>query len=368
VTATEVIVAFGFLFMLALLSVAFGLAVSSMMERARGAILATLLLSFPISLFGYLSFGVGFSVLAHELWPGVPRAYPVWLPIAYERASFDLLYLVCLVIVPIAVVALPAWFLYEVTIANLTSVTDDRSSRLKLWFVVTAPVLVIAASVAAFLAPARERLGFTLGGAVLLGSFLTFATLLFQGDPLGAGAIATTSGSSKHAEAAAIGAFAVYAIAFGVFVTGLGGYLRARISTALLARIALIGILFALSVGPWIVSAIAVATTSSEAQALAAPSPFFAFALAEAVEKGKTGDANFAAGIAAAGVWAVAGVVLLGASARRCRKIIRDHEALLAETDRILAEEDQAAANARDEANAPPPDDAEIPMTDPIPG
>jgi ABC-type transport system involved in multi-copper enzyme maturation permease subunit len=390
VTATEVVVAFGFLFLLALQSVAFGLAVSSMMDRARGAILATLLLSFPISLVGYLTFGVGFSVFAHTLWPGVPKGPPVWLPMAYERASFDLVYVVCLFIIPIAAVVLPAWFLYEVTIANLTSVTDDRSSRLKLWFVVTTPVLAIAASVAPYLAPGSDRFAFVLIGAALLGVFLTFSVLLFEGDPigpsrrvlaewnlkrasklrrffgpgvvrasqllllvgvgalvlqLGAGAGAIWAAGRKHLdEIEAVGAFAVYTIGFGVFVVGLGAYLRARISTPLVARIVTAAFLFAISAGPWVAAAIAGVAVSPEAYAIAAPSPFFSFFMAEAVEKHKS--TPLYAGIGCAAMWAVIGFVLLGMSSRRCAKIIREHEAMLAETDRILAEEDRAAAES----------------------
>src|SRR4051812_14085165 len=51
VTATEVVVAFAGLFLIALLGVALGLAVSSKMDSLRAAILVTLLVAFPVTSF-----------------------------------------------------------------------------------------------------------------------------------------------------------------------------------------------------------------------------------------------------------------------------------------------------------------------------
>ena len=57
VTATEVVVAFGGLFLIALLSVAFGLAISSKMSSLRAAIVVTLLLAIPLTVLAFVSFG-----------------------------------------------------------------------------------------------------------------------------------------------------------------------------------------------------------------------------------------------------------------------------------------------------------------------
>ncbi|HNT00161.1 MAG TPA: ABC transporter permease, partial [Polyangiaceae bacterium] len=54
VTALEVVVAFFFLFLFALLGVAFGLAISSALASGRTAILLSLLLAFPLTLVAYL--------------------------------------------------------------------------------------------------------------------------------------------------------------------------------------------------------------------------------------------------------------------------------------------------------------------------
>ena len=77
VTATEVIVAFVFLFLIALLAVAFGLAISSKMASLRGAIVVTLLLAFPIAVELVLDASASAcSLAAHKAWPGVAEGPP----------------------------------------------------------------------------------------------------------------------------------------------------------------------------------------------------------------------------------------------------------------------------------------------------
>jgi len=81
VTPLEVLVAFVFLFLIALLSVAFGLAISSKMGSLRGALLVTLLVAVPLCAFSYVIFGPAMSAAAHELWDTIPEGPPVWLEI-----------------------------------------------------------------------------------------------------------------------------------------------------------------------------------------------------------------------------------------------------------------------------------------------
>ncbi len=73
---------------------------------------------------------------------------------------------------------------------------------------------------------------------------------------LGIWAAAGASGSSSS-DVARLAAFAGYAIAFYLFVVGLGAALRARAGAPLVARMLLFAILFGVAVGPWIVAAIA---------------------------------------------------------------------------------------------------------------
>jgi ABC-type transport system involved in multi-copper enzyme maturation permease subunit len=396
VTATEVVVAFAGLFLIALLSIAFGLAISSKMSSLRAAIVVTLLLAIPCTLIAYLSFGLGLSFAAHRAWPGVAEGPPIWLPTAYERAPFGASYVVFLVLLPVLSVVLPAWFLYETTIANLTSVTDDRSTGLKRWFLLAAPALTVVATIPVLaVSSPSDRAGAAMGGLAGLFCFLVGAVFLFAGDPIGpsrrvvihwdrAGAgrflrflgpgvmrsaalllaaglfgfgVVTAVGIQRTAWSSGIASadpsnvalFSGYLVAFYVFVVGLSAFIRARASSALVARVLLFGLLFGISVGPWIVAAIAglvTEHTSREALIIGAPSPFYVLVMLDA-RGSATGGPTILAGVIAAMVWAAAGLLLLGAAGRRCATIIGKHEALLDETDRILAAEDEAAAAAR---------------------
>ncbi len=389
VTATETIVAFTFLFLIALLSVAFGLAISSKMASLRAAIVVTLLLVFPITLIAFGTFGWGMSYAAHKAWPGVPENLPIWLPTAYERAPLDVGYIVFLLVLPVTAVVLPAWFLYEVTIANLTSMTDDRSTGLKRWFLVAAPALTIAAIVPVFAVSGSERLLAVAAGVSALLCFFSFCVFLFQGDPIGpsrrvtaawdedragpfrrflgpgvmcSAVLALLGGVGSLVVIGGVGAVAMrslsmgdrlsalvffgYAVGFFIFLVGLGAYLRARTSTSMVSRVLLFTITFAIAAGPWIFAVIAdlVADGASHnAYVLAAPSPFYVFMMVDSLQHAR-GDLLIVAGLVAIAIWACLGLLFLFLARRRCAKIIAAHEAMLAETDRILAAEDAAEA------------------------
>lgn len=390
VTATETIVAFAFLFLIALLSVAFGLAISSKMESLRAAIFVTLLLIFPISIIAFLTFGLGLSYGAHHAWPGVPENLPIWLPTAYERASFGVSYVVFLLVLPVTAVVLPAWFLYEVTIANLTSMTDDRSTGIKRWFLVAAPVLTIAAVVPVFASSGSNRMVSVLLGSSALCIFFSFCIFLFQGDPIGpsrrvtaawdearAGAfrrflgpgvvrsavLVLVGGVSSLAVITAVGAvtlrgvlkdqlsvlaFFGYAAGFYTFTVGLGAFLRSRTSTSMVSRVVLFTILFAISGGPWILAVIAdllLDSANHGAFIIAAPSPFYVFMMVDGIQRARS-EALIVAGFVAIALWTSLGFFFLALARRRCARIIAEHEVMLAETDRILAAEDAAEARA----------------------
>ena len=391
VTAMETVVAFTFLFLIALLSVAFGLAISSKMASLRAAIVVTLLLIFPITLIAFGTFGWGMSYAAHKAWSGVPQDLPIWLPVAYERATFDVSYVVFLLVLPVTAVVLPAWFLYEVTIANLTSMTDDRSTGLKRWFLVAAPMLTIAAIVPVFAVSLSERLVSVAAGVSALLVFFSFCVFLFMGDPIGpsrrvtaawdeagagafrrflgpgvmrsavlvlllgvgslvvlsgVGAVAMSSATSDDRLSALV--FFGYATGFFVFLVGLGAYLRSRTSTSMVSRVLLFTILFAIAAGPWIFAVIADLvndTTSHNAYVIASPSPFYVFMMVDSIQRSR-GELLVIAGLVAIAVWASLGLFFLLLARGRCAKIIAAHEAMLAETDRILAAEDAAEARA----------------------
>ncbi|WP_437333751.1 ABC transporter permease [Sorangium sp. So ce394] len=396
ITAMEVVIAFLFLFLIALLSVAFGLAISSKMASLRAAILVTLLLAFPLSICLFMAGGTGLSYAAHLAWPEVPDGPPIWLPVAYQRVPFGVDYALFLVLLPLAAVVVPAWFLYQVTVANLTSESDDRSSGLKTWFAVCTPVVAAAAAVPAFSVDPSDRLAAILAGLCATLSYLTFCVFLFAGDPVGpsrrvevhwarsrAGRLRRFFGPGVARAAylllaagvpavvalwavghqlllgASVGApesqtrqlqyFAVYALAFYVFLVGLGAFLRARIAAPMVARVLLLTLLFSIAVGPWIVAAIAGLITefsaSESALLVAAPSPFYAFVMLSKTAQGDPGPVVVAGHVAAA-AWVAAGLGLLAAARARCAALLAQRDAALAVTDALLAQEDEAARAA----------------------
>jgi ABC-type transport system involved in multi-copper enzyme maturation permease subunit len=394
VTAIEVLVAFLLLFAIALVGVAFGLAISSNMASLRGALLVTLLLAFPLSVLAFSGLGVGLSYAAHDAWPAVEEGLPVWLPAAYDRAPFGVSYALFLIAWPIAAVALSAWFLYEATVANLMSATDDRSSGLKAWFLVATIALALVAASPLLLVERDGRFPAAILGLAAFSLHLTFGAFLFAGEPFGpsrrvkvaweragvsrlarflgpgllsAAALQLGVGLPAIAAFTFAGAslltdprityppdalerfvhFALYVAGFYVFLVGLASHLRARSASATVARVLLFGAIFAASVGPWIVAAVTGVLTEGGGAALviAAPSPFYVIVMAESSGSADR-DLVVGAGLAAAAGWAVVGLVLLTAARRRAAQGLVAHERAVAAVERALADEDAAALSA----------------------
>jgi ABC-type transport system involved in multi-copper enzyme maturation permease subunit len=327
VTPVEVVVAFAFLFVFAALAVAFGLAVSSMMSSLRGAIVLTLILAILIGPILYLVFGLATSYGVHKLWNDVPEAFPIWLPLAYTRAPFGLEYLLLLVAVPLLLILVPAWFFYEVTIANLTGETDDRSTGLKLWFFACTPLVALACALPGAVAlDDAERMRWSVTGETAFAAYAGFCALLFAFDPAGpsrrvlvhwrrAGAgvfrrffgpglpktaslvvfmgfigliaIAAIDLAMLYIQPAAsptassgwtywspytpsrtdrlsqIFVFGAYCAPYFLFTTGLVAYFRSRGHTPWIARLIAGSILFLAGAAPWVVAAIGGVVTSS---------------------------------------------------------------------------------------------------------
>lgn len=411
VTATEVVAAFAYLFLLAVLAVAFGLAVSSKMQRLGAAIVVTLMIAVVLAVFGFSTMGIGMSFAAHSAWPRVVEGTPVWLPTAYERAPFGLPYFVFLVVMPLVALAIPAWFLYEATVANLTSIADDRSTGLKRWFTVTAPVLAATACIPIVaVGSPTSTLDATLTALGVFACFLAFAAFVFTGEPIGPsrrvrarwdleragrvrrflgpglartsflvlvaglagiGLLTTVgaatilvatrggwSGPSADLLLTKLAAFATYAASFFVFVVGFASFLRARTNTAGVARVLLLVALFVASLGPWLIAAIAGLVSDGsvdDALVVAAPSPFYVGKILSALDSGSA-TSEISAGIVCTAGWAFVGLLLFSAMATRCRKIVREHAEMLARADAMLEAEDRARAEALATPDAGSPD------------
>lgn len=423
VTAAEVVLAFVLLFVFAVLGVAFGLAISSKMQSLRVAIVLALLLGVPLSMLAFGSLGVGLSVAVNDLWNEVPEGPPVWLPTALARAPFGVEYVLYLIVIPLALIAVPAWFLYEVTVANLTAPNDDRSSGLKRWFTAASLVFLMAAVLPVFAVDADDlRAVAVLASCGLLVHF-AFSAFVFAGEPigpsrrvvshwdrdgvgavrrfLGPGIVRTTSleallGVGTIAVIAVvcsvgvelagtrvmdpgehigqITTFCLYAACFLVFLVGLRSWLRTGNRAPVIVRVLLVAIAFGIAVGPWIIAAIGgvLGSGSDDALVIAAPSPFYAFFVLDVI--GRTGkELHVMAGVVASIGWGAVGLLLVASSRGRAAAILREHDRLLDEAaarfaaeDAAIAEAERAAAEA-DEAPRSAPQPSRPPPAEPPP-
>jgi len=369
VTATEVLLAFLILFLLAALAVAFGLSVSAKFQSPAAAIIVTLLVALPLSLAVYGGAGVGLSYAAHDLWPGVPGGPPVWLPTAYVRADFGLPYFVFLLLLPALSALIPAWLFYESAVANMGAPSDDRSTRLRIWFLSAMPTLTGSSALVSWLSP---DLSWVYAGGAFLWSFGCFGAFLFSSEPfepsprvlshwqrsgtavlvrslgpgilracvllllLTAGSLVANAGlgvlkAKTNADRDAILAFHGYALAFFGFVVGFTAWARARATSAGTPRLLLAAALFFAFVGPWIAMAVAGLITSQHDRAMlmASPSPSFAVSMAQAASTGAP-DAGLilATGSACAAAWALIGVGLFAVAGARVRtRLTAEHSA-----------------------------------------
>jgi len=325
VTALEVLLAFVVLFGITVLSVTFGLAMSSKFASPAAAILVTLLVSVPGSILAYLTLGVALSAGANELWPAVERGPPVWLPLAYTRAELGVPYLLLLVLAPMLCVALPAWLFHEITVANMAGPSDDRSTRLRAWTLVTGLGLTgiaVAGGIAI-----RDVDWFLLAMGTLSVTYL-FVAFLFAGEPIGPPMRVALDWQRMAASRlrrflgpgllraftlliallivsfAAVGftcfrvvpdgddalagaTLAGYLAAFLLFAAGFSAFARSRGRGTTGPRFALAGVLFLAVVGPWIAMAIAGIFSSGErALLVASPSPGYAIHAYQVISSG----------------------------------------------------------------------------------
>ena len=399
VTATEVLLGYALLAVFAVIAVGFGLAVSSGAATPAMALLVTLPLSVAGSLVTYFGLGVGGSVLAHEVWSSVPGGTPVWLPTAYARADWGATYVMYLVALPLGVATVLAGFFREVTIANLSDPSDDRSTGLKRWFVSACLVSTALGALPPWLSRGKTWPAAMLaqGGIALLA---TFALFVLSSDPPGpsrrvlaswqkdgAGALgrflgpgiartavllaaATVSSelalmlvgwatthtmpSGHHAESAV--AFGAYASCFFIFLGGFAIFARSLPESRLPPRGLLALVLFAAVAGPLFVLAIAGLTTSwiDRSFWIAAPSPLYVFAMIESFETLTPKPNVVFAGTAAMIGWAALGAVLGAIGNRRLER----HQTTVREAwqrlEARLRAEDEAAGAMPDARTLPP--------------
>jgi hypothetical protein len=390
VDAIEVVLGFVFLLLYAAIVVAFGLAISSSLKTPTGALIVSLILASSIGpiLYGFVGFTGSMAI--SSMFGGVTLGMPVWIPLTLVRADFGVPYVLFLIAAPLLALGLPAWFFYEVTLANLSDETDDRSTRLKIWYAVTTVLLFLwTASVTLWASTSTAGSGTT---ALELAVVFCFALLVFhvafgvfllagEQDPsrrlrtlwdrAGAGAMTRFWGPSlpktgfinilfgigalslfgllsavllrSSRDMLAITAASFYLIAFTLFMMGLVVWLGARSRSAAAIRLIAAGIASFLALAPWVLVAILGISRLSSGEhytAFAAPSPFFVFALTS----GSTTERESLAVVSAimSGVYALLGIALFTLGVIASRKKHAQTLEVEQTLERALLEEDLA--------------------------
>jgi hypothetical protein len=399
VTAVEVATAFVLIAVFGALSVGFGLAVSSGARSPSISLIVALPLAVAASMFTYFGLGMGLSFGAHALFPAVADGTPVWLPTAYARADFGREYFAYLVVVPATVTAILAGFFFEATVANLSDPSDDRTSGLKRWFLLSSLALVAMGLFLPMPAPSDRWIYSiaALGSSWLLSVFCLFVLAAdprapsrrvralwerekagplrrFAGPGVGRTALllvlTTTacqavlagggvfyelhggSGTKEHAESIAL--FAAYGTCFFGFLCGFLAFVRSRDGARFAPRASLSLAIFAAFAGPlFVVAILGVTAFSFETAAfIGAPSPLYVFAMIGDLESTMHHDAVHA-GVIAMLAWAALGAVLALRGARNLGRIAQDAERERQRLDEQLDAEDASVLHAGPEEPSP---------------
>jgi hypothetical protein len=313
---------------------------------------------------------------------------PVWLPTAYARADVNAEYAVFLVALPLAIAFILASFFREVTIANLSDPSDDRSSGLKRWFLTASALVVVIGAlppwilrhdpwVTAMLAQGSLALLSTFTLLVLcaepvgpsrrvlsqwrrsdasalkrfLGPGLARTLLLLVGVTAIGQAVLTavgtvaSAGSSTGRHGIANALFCGYATCFFAFLAGFAIFTRSLPKGRLPPRATLSLAMFAAVAGPLFVLAIAGLSPSSAHRAywIAAPSPLYVFALIDPPGI-STRQPALSTGVAAMLGWAALGAVLGAVGYRRIEKARRTEEEKFQALEARIRKEDEVVA------------------------
>ena len=389
VTIVEIFLAFALLWTIALIGIAFGVAVGAWAGSTASATLTTLgtaLVGAPALYFGA---GLATSFLAHATWPGIPSALPVWLPLAYTRAHFDALYVLLLIVLPLTVAALALWFFYELAVLLLSPTADDRATGIKRWYLVSLPILTGMAAIPGLMTRGMGSTTAWIAGLAGLYAFLTFTAFVLAGDALApsprvefrwqkAGAGWATRGLGPGLVqtctlqlVTALMSMAIFALvgagllsrgifpglppvpavslllcaenwsAFLVFVTGFLLWSRVRSESVGAARLLTAMVSIVAVAAPWaffVVLAYPASKRGFDATILAAPSPLYSLAMIRAIEKGEPHLA-LTAGLGCSLGWASLGLTLFGFGARRATKAIAAQRTDEADLAARMAEE-----------------------------
>lgn len=392
VSALEVAFAFVFLVALAVLAVSFGLAVSSAAPQY-GTVLAVLgALGFVYG--GAKLFAFDDVTMANVLWPSLHLQSPVWWPAVVVRAPFDAQYVMYAWVLPIAAFALPTWLAFELAVAHVLEVGQDRYFAWKRALFVS--MLVTTALVGGCLWVAQDEARATITTVIGLGLQLGFSAALAvlvaddvypfrraRHELLGqralrrlmgpsvlrssvlfllvwmvtlllisaAGAIQMARYGAPARRTLELALLDVVVIPFALATAGLLVLLRTGRCSPLITRILVLVTHVGVVAAPWVLYAIAGGMQGGNhaLRVLAAPSPFYFFTMLGAVEPYSDRSDSallLGAGVFVAIVYVVLAMTAFAVAARRTRTAFEAEIAYQYDIDQRLAAEDMTASEA----------------------
>ena len=186
-------------------------------------------------------------------------------------------------------------------------------------------------------------------------SLVIFMCALGIGVIGGLDGVASATVAARHTDEIAV--VAAYVAPFCVFAVGLVALLRARSSSAWVARIVASGILFLIGVLPWVAAAVTGLMSDSSPKAwtaIAAPSPFFLVPMLDELSSyAHTAPMIVPTGLTFAYGWGFLGLVMLGVAKRKSDRILAERDAILRRADLALGAEAEAHAPAQAADAAP---------------
>jgi hypothetical protein len=338
VSLLEILFGYVLLYVFAAIVVSIALAISSYNTADRRTRFPSAPTIMALGAVVYLGGGVGLSLVANQAWFEIPSGFPLWLPTAWYRVAFDFRALTTLVYAPAAIVSMTTWFFYEVTVLNLSVPKEHQPPGLRRWFVVTLPGLValflvpcswlvephlrwmgyalactgiswhVAVCLYLFaLAPpgARSSTGLTyLGACTGLGLLTILATAWLDS--------VTSRSHFPASQLWCIASVAAYGFAFTVFLLGFTRHLRVRGRSPAQTRRALLGACFGTTVAPILTAACAqlLLDPGFNVVWLAAPSPGYAFVVADQILSGHADERLLLAAAIAVCLWFLLGLGL----------------------------------------------------------
>ncbi|HEX2730464.1 MAG TPA: hypothetical protein VHM70_02630 [Polyangiaceae bacterium] len=164
--------------------------------------------------------GLGGAQVAHQLWPEVTSALPIWLPVVLTRAALDWPSAVSILVIPLLGSLLLTWLYLELTIRGIDPARGRPERGLQRWAYACAVCCIGLALLASYWIAARDQQWMAFAGGIGVSLALAWFLLLsFVDSPSRAGQRGRLTGPSTRGLLGWVLGFG-YSVASVLFVLG----------------------------------------------------------------------------------------------------------------------------------------------------